>query len=78
MYRETPLLSVYQGIFSSFLQYMGVKYNNYHFSTFTVLVSTRGFNTSTEPIDIHNGKHMSLCPVDFFAPSLESLEWERC
>ena len=21
---------------------------------------------------------MSLCPVNFFAPSLESLEWERC
>ena len=57
---------------------MGVKYNNYHFSTFTVLVSTRGFNTSTEPIDIHNGIHMSLCPVNFFAPSLESLEWEHC
>ena len=56
----------------------GVKYNNYHFVTFTVLVSTRGFNTSTEPIDIHNGKHMSLCPVNFFVPSLESLEWERC
>ena len=26
----------------------GVKYNNYHFATFTVLLSTRGFNT-TEP-----------------------------
>ena len=43
-----------------------------------MLVSTRGFNTSTEPIDIHNEIHMSLCPVNFFAPSLESLEWEHC
>ena len=57
---------------------MGVKYNNYHFATFTMLVSTKGFNTTTEPTDIHNGIHMSLCPVNFFAPSLESLEWERC
>ena len=54
------------------------KYNNYHFATFTVLVSIRGFSTSTELIDIHNGKHMSLCPVKFFVSSLESLEWERC
>ena len=56
----------------------GVKYNDYHFATFTVLVFTRGFSTSTELIDIQNGKHMSLCPVNFFVPSLESLEWECC
>ncbi|XP_039076773.1 endogenous retrovirus group K member 6 Env polyprotein [Hyaena hyaena] len=56
----------------------GVTYNNYHPAVFTVLISTRGFNTSTTPMSHHPDTFIPFCSSNFFIPSLDSLEWESC
>nr|XP_042091086.1 endogenous retrovirus group K member 19 Env polyprotein-like [Ovis aries] len=56
----------------------GVNYRGQHFAVFTVLISSRGFNTSRSYLNKSKRIHMSLCPASFFEASLSRLEWEHC